>query len=243
MHKIILFCLILSSPSLIGQKKNDQKALEIIKKSVDAHGGKNYKNLDIKFDFRQFSYHIKLNKNTYFYQRNFKDSIGNKIEDAIDNGNFTRSINGKKVELSEKDQSRFKEATNSVAYFMLLPYKLLDKAVNLEYLGETAFENNEYHKIKVWFDEEGGGRDHEDIYCYWINKQTNLVDYLAYANGGPRLRKVIKRDVIDGVTYQNYDNYQILDKEIPANLYDQAFKDGKYKLLSKIEQNNYKGKK
>ncbi len=243
MHKIILYFLILSSTILIGQKKNDQKALEIIKKTVDAHGGKNYKNLDVAFDFRQFSYRIKLNKNTYFYQRNFTDSTGNKIEDVLDNGNFTRSINGKKVELSEKDQRRYKESTNSVAYFMLLPYKLLDKAVNLEYLGETTFENNDYHKIKVWFDEEGGGRDHEDIYCYWINKQTNLVDYLAYANGGPRLRKVIKRDVIDGITYQNYENYQILDKEIPANLYDQAFKDGKYKLLSKIEQNNYKGKK
>lgn len=243
MHKITLFFFLLLSTSLISQKKTDQKALEIIKKSVDAHGGKNYKNLAVSFDFRQFSYQIKLNKNTYFYQRNFNDSIGNKIEDVLDNGNFSRSINGKKVELSEKDQSRYKEATNSVAYFMLLPYKLLDKAVNLEYLGETTFENNEYHKIKVWFDEEGGGRDHEDIYCYWINKQTHLVDYLAYANGGPRLRKATKRDVIDGITFQNYDNYQILDKEIPANQYDQAFQDGKYKLLSKIEQSNYKGKK
>ena len=149
MKHIIILILLLSTHLLMAQKKTDTKALEIVKKSVKAHGGDAYKNLNVSFDFRQFQYKIVLNKSKYLYQRTFQDSIGNTIVDLLDNGQFSRTVNGNKIELTERDHGRFKEATNSVAYFMLLPYKLLDKAVNLEYLGETDFENNKYYKIKV----------------------------------------------------------------------------------------------
>jgi hypothetical protein len=239
-RNIIILIFLISSGIIFSQKKLDKKASDIIQKAVKAHGDKNYNDVDVSFDFRQFHYRVVQKKTTYQYQRSFSDSLGNMIVDLLDNGQFHRTINGEKVQLSERDHGRFKEATNSVAYFVLLPHKLLDKAVNLQYLGETNFEGNNYFKIKVWFDQEGGGKDFEDIYCYWINQNTYTVDYLSYANGGPRFRKATKRENVGGVVFQNYENYQILDKEIPANEYDQAFKDGKYKLLSTIEQVNYK---
>jgi hypothetical protein len=193
----------------------------------------------VTFDFRQFRFRIKNTKNGYYYERTYTDSIGNNLKDQLENGVYTHQVNGVATTLNAKMESRYREGLNSVAYFMLLPYKLQDKAVNAQYLEPTTIEGKKYHKIKIWFDAEGGGKDHEDIYCFWINQDTHTMDFLAYANGGPRFRKATKSEKIGGVVFQNYDNYQILDKEIPTDKYDQAFLEGKYKLLSKIEQSNY----
>jgi bacterioferritin (cytochrome b1) len=62
---------------------------------------------------------------------------------------------------------------------------------------------------------------------------------LSYANGGPRLRKATKRETVGGIVFQDYENYEILDKTISTTEYDKAFLEGKSKLLSKIEQSNY----
>ena len=111
--------------------------------------------------------------------------------------------------------------------------------VHLAHIGTIKIDNQEYDKIKVWFSAEGGGKDHEDVFCYWINQKTHTLDYLAYANGGPRFRKATKRETVNGIVFQDYENYQIPDKTIPTSDYDKVFIAGNAKLLSKIEQTHY----
>ena len=222
-----------------SQNINDDKAKKIINQCVSAHGGKLYEKVHISFDFRQFHFVIKTNKGDYYYERTYTDSTGNKMRDVLQNGIYLHEKNGEKTSLSQKMEDRYRESVNSVAYFMLLPYKLKDKAVRSTYVGSTEIDGNTYDKIKVWFDQEGGGRDYEDIFCYWIHQKNHTLDYLAYSNGGPRFRKVSKRDNVGGIIFQNYDNYKILDDQISADQYDDAFLSGKASLLSKIEQTNY----
>jgi hypothetical protein len=224
------------------QNKDDNKAKEIIKKSVEAHGGDAYNDVDISFDFRKYRFHIKQNGVNFLYERSTKDSLNNETKDILTNDSFRREINGVKQDLSAKDEGRFREATNSVAYFVLLPYKLLDKAVNAEHVGTMTINGQNYDKIKVWFDKEGGGKDHDDVFCYWINQQTHTLDYLAYDNGGPRFRKATKREKVNGVVFQDYENYEIADTLASTSDYDKFFVEGKVKLLSKIEQTNYVSK-
>ncbi|TAE38042.1 MAG: hypothetical protein EAZ70_01040 [Runella slithyformis] len=221
------------------QRVQDQKAQEIIKKCVEMHGGTHYQNFDVSFDFRKYSVGIQHNGTQFRYECSTQDSLKNTIKDVLTNTTFERTINGKKQELSAKDTDKYRESVNSVAYFALLPFKLTEPAVNLQYVGSTAIEGQNYDKIKVWFEAEGGGKDHEDIFCYWINQQTHTLDYLAYANGGPRFRKATKRTTVAGVVFQDYENYEILDKSAATSDYDQAFVKGKAKLLSIIEQSNY----
>lgn len=218
---------------------SDSKAKAIIEQCVQAHGGTNYRNLDVSFDFRKFSVRIQQTDTSFVYERSTRDSLGNEIRDRLSNRGFERSFNGQVQTLSAKDTDKYREGTNSIAYFVLLPYKLQDPAVNLEYLGETTLNGQTYDKIKVWFDAEGGGKDHEDVFCYWINRQTHTLDYLAYANGGPRFRKATKRERVAGVVFQDYENYEIQDTTLASPDYDKAFAAGKAKLLSKIEQTNY----
>lgn len=235
--KNILLSLILIFGFIACQDKKD-KAKSIIQKSIEVHGGKKYENFMAEFDFRKF--HIKLMQKDgkFQYERISKDSANNETWDIINNEGFLRIVNGNQVQLSEKDITKYTNAINSVAYFVLLPYKLNDKAVNLEYLGETTLENKKYDKIKVWFNQEGGGKDFEDIYCYWFNQETHTLDYIAYANGGPRFRRVKNRQTVGDIVFQDYENFAITDTTLQTFDYDKAFIAGKDSLLSLIEQKN-----
>lgn len=236
MKKLILISAL--ALTFIACKDKTDKAREIVEKSIEAHGGAKYEKFTAEFDFRKF--HIKLMQDNgkYQYERISKDSANNDIWDVVNNEGYLRLINGNQITLSEKDQEKYKNAVNSVAYFVLLPYKLKDKAVNLEYLGETEIDKQKYDKVKVWFDKEGGGKDFEDVYCYWFNQKTHLVDYLAYTNGGPRFRRVKNRQTVGGIVFQDYENFAITDTTIQAFDYDKAFIAGKDSLLSLIEQKN-----
>ncbi|RDB06685.1 DUF6503 family protein [Runella aurantiaca] len=220
----------------------DKKAKEIVDKCIKAHGGKNYEAFDLSFDFRKFKVHLKQTGTQFSYERTTTDSLNNVYHDILTNESFVRKRNDTTQVLSQKDEDKYREGINAIAYFVLLPYKLSEPAVILKYVGEISIDNQKYHKIRVTFEQEGGGKDHEDEFCYWINQSTNTLDYLSYANGGPRLRKAVKRDTVGGIVFQNYENYEILDKTLPTTEYDKAFLEGKSKLLSMIEQSNYVAK-
>lgn len=224
----------------MAQKAIDKKAQKVIRECVAAHGGKHYQNFDISFDFRKYKVSIWVKNADFKYERTTQDSSKNDILDVLNNAGFVREINGVKQILSAKEEDRYREGLNSIAYFALLPFKLTDPAVNLAHIGTIKIDDQKYDKIKVWFNAEGGGKDHEDVFCYWINQKTHTLDYLSYANGGPRFRKATKRATVSGIVFQDYENYEILDKTIRTDEYDKAFMQGKAKLLSKIEQVNYK---
>ncbi len=221
----------------------DEKVTHIVEQCIEEHGGKNYRDMDVSFDFRQFRVHLKQNGGTFLYERTSKDSLNNEIHDILTNDSFTRQVNGKKQDLSQKDTDKYKEGLNAIAYFALLPYKLSEPAVILKYLGETTIENKKYDKIGVSFQSEGGGKDHGDEFCYWINQQSHTMDYLSYSSGGPRFRKAIKRERVDGVVFQDYENYEVPDSALATFNYDKVFTEGNVKLLSKIEQSNYTSNK
>lgn len=240
MFKLIsLAALILIAISCRDKRPRDEKASHIVEQCIQQHGGKNYQDMDVSFDFRQFRVHLKQNGGNFLYERTTRDSANNLIHDILTNDSFRREVNGKKQDLSQKEADKYKEGLNAIAYFVLLPYKLSEPAVNLKYLGETTIKNKKYDKIGVSFEAAGGGKDHEDEFCYWINKSAHTLDYLAYASGGPRFRKATKREKVDGITFQDYENYEVPDSTLATFNYDKAFMAGKVRLLSKIEQQNY----
>lgn len=235
----ILTCVLFIIVSCHNKHSKNNKAAGIVEQCIAVHGGTNYQHLDVSFDYRQFRVHLLQDEGNFLYERTSKDSLNNVINDVLNNEGFTRNINGEKQDLSKKDYDKYKEGLNAIAYFVLLPSKLSEPAVNLKYIGEINIENNAYDKIDVTFDKEAGGKDHQDEFCFWINKRSHTLDYLSYSNGGPRFRKVTKRQKVDGVIFQEYDNYKIPDTTIFTSDYDKVFIAGNAKFLSKIEQDNY----
>ena len=237
--KFILSVCVFFAISCKTKKTIDSTAKKIIDTCIETHGGNNYQNLDVSFDFRKFRIKISNHGSQFKYERMTQDSLKREIHDILQNAGFSREVNHIQQNLSPQDASKYSESINAIAYFVLLPFKLSDPAVHSEKVGTIVLDNQTYDKIKVGFDAEGGGKDHQDVFCYWINQKSHTLDYLAYSNGGPRFRKAIKRDTCAGIIFQNYENYEVLDTTIGTSNYDKAFLSGKIKLLSKIEQSNY----
>lgn len=213
---------------------------KIIKEAIAAHGGNLYDSANYSFAFRKNTFQFKNDKSNYEYTKTYKkgDSV---IVDVLKNGRFTRTVNTKIVELSDKEIASGTGSINSVIYFATLPYKLNDKAVNSKFIEHITIKGENYNAIQVTFNEDGGGEDHDDQYFYWINTNTKKVDYLAYNysvnEGGVRFRAAYNKRVVNGVTFQDYINYEAKVgtalKDLPM-----LFEANKLKELSRIETEN-----
>ena len=137
--------------------------------------------------------------------------------------------------------TKYHRSINAVHYFSILPYGLNDKAVNKTYLGDVDIKGKPYYKIEVTFDKEGGGEDYDDVFVYWINKDTHEADYLAYSyNEGPkdigmRFREAYNRREVNGLSFTDYNNYKPTDSLATVYDLDSLFVANKLQLLSKIK--------
>ena len=109
-------------------------------------------------------------------------------------------------------------------------------------IGQDTIQNKEYYEIKVTFDSNGGGADHEDVYMYWIDAQNYNIDYLAYSfeveEGGIRFRKAYDPRTIEGIRFVDYENYKTDDLDTPLEELDDLYEAKQLELLSKIENKN-----
>ncbi|HDZ14798.1 hypothetical protein LCGC14_1150270 [marine sediment metagenome] len=213
------------------------KADSLVTKTIAAHGGELYDTAHYEFKFRKNRYTFHNKKEGYIYSTTSQKD-GNEIRDVLENGTFSRTINGKNTELSEKDITKYTEALNSVIYFATLPYKLQDAAVNKSFEGRTTIKNQEYDILLVSFDEAGGGTDHDDTFMYWLNSKTGTIDYLAYSyatnDGGVRFRSAYDPRTIAGIRFQNYINYEA-PLGTPLKKLPELYEMDELKELSRIE--------
>ncbi len=219
------------------------EAEQWIADAIEAHGGEKYKTAHYSFDFRGKQYSFKNESDKYVYQMKDVDDDGNQLIHTIENGNYSLKVEGEEFELPEEDIKKFKNALNSVIYFVNLPYKLQDKAVIADQKGETFINDTAYQLIVVNFEQENGGQDFEDQYMYWINKETKQVDYLAYNfkenKGGARFRKAYNRRVVDGILFQDYINYKAA-RDIDLYMLAELYEKGELEELSRIKTENVK---
>jgi Family of unknown function (DUF6503) len=218
------------------------KAQQIIDNAIEAHGGKNYENLNLEFDFRKRHYRAEKRSEFFHYEKNYTDKSDKEVHDILNNESFSRTIDGEPADLTEKQIAGYSNSLNSVIYFVLLPYLLNDPAVTKNYIGEETINGTDYYKIKVTFKQDGGGKDFDDEYLYWINKKTNTMDYLAYnyqvSGGGARFRSAYNIRTVKGIRFADYINYKPLEKTMDINTFGDLFQNGGLEELSKIVTEN-----
>jgi hypothetical protein len=213
-------------------------AQSIVDECIEVYGGKKYDDLDADFDFRNMHYTIKNKDGKYTYTRMQIDSSGHKIEDVVTNDSFERKIDGVKTSVPDSMGAKYTSSVNSVAYFFLLPKPLNDPAVSKELVGTSKIKGKEYDKIKVKFSEEGGGKDHQDVFMYWIEKKSKSMDYFAYSyetnGGGIRFREAFNQKTQNGIKYSDYRNYGFEDLKTKLEDLDVLFEQNKIPLKSEI---------
>lgn len=215
------------------------KSDRLIKEAINAHGGELYNTANYSFVLRKRRYEI--NNNSFSYSVDYENDSGDKIKDVLTGSSFTRTINNNKTVLTKEDKSKYSQSLNSVIYFALLPYKLNDASVNKKYIKEAVIKGENYDVVEVTFNQDGGGEDHEDEYYYWINKKDHKIDYFAYNyrvnGGGARFRSAFNRKVVDGITFQDYINWEV-SFETPLEDIPNLYENNKLKEVSRIELEN-----
>jgi hypothetical protein len=222
--------------------EEEDEATVLIRKAIEQHGGDLYTHSFMEFDFRDRHYTSRRNGGQFTYERIFTDEEGNGVRDVLSNDGFHREIKGEKVALSAKDSSDYSNSVNSVLYFVQLPYFLLDPAVNRSYLGETTIQGEPYHEILVTFSQEGGGKDYEDEFVYWIHRERFTMDFLAYNyltdGGGARFRESYNVRTVEGIRFADYINYKPGEDSREVANFDSLFEAGKLVEVSRIDSEN-----
>ena len=209
-------------------KNSDNIAVQnIIDKSIEVSGGNLYRTSNISFTLRDVGYELDNSTGRKILKRIINND-STTILDILKHNSFQRYIDGKAVIVADS------MATN---YFAYLPYGLNDPAVNKKLLGETQIGDSQYYRVEVTFDEKGGGEDYDDIYIYWINKETFKPDYLAYEfnidGGGTRFREAFNERIINGIRFVDYNNYKAT-ANISVYELEALFKIKELELLSTI---------
>ena len=240
MSRTIFYLLLIALAASCSQTLSDPQT--IVDRAIQATGGDRYLNSSIEFDFRDRHYKAARQGGVFSYERIFQDSL-NTIHDFVTNDGFRREINGVQSDVADSMRTRYSSSTNSVIYFALLPYGLNDAAVQKEFVGRSTVEGREYYKVKVTFGQQGGGEDFEDVYYYWFDPGTFAIAYLAYSFAEAdetsfRFRKAVNPQVVDGIRFLDYVNYQPMDKSQKVEHADQLFNEGKLSELSRIELKN-----
>lgn len=232
-NAILIFTILL----VIGCENKKQTAEEIMNKTIQMHGGELYENSTIDFDFRGRHYKLVRDQGQFAYHRIFSDS-SDTYHDVLRNSSFERTVNDSLVSLDDDWIRRYSNSVNSVAYFALLPFGLNDPAVNKQLLPEEEIGGHWYFKVKVTFDKDGGGEDFEDVFVYWINKETFFMEYFGYSyttdGGGIRFREAINPRKVGGIFFSDYINYKADDTDIDVESLAMKQQIGDLEKLSEI---------
>ncbi len=214
----------------------------IIDRAIEAHGLDNVFDKKIEFDFRERHYTLEREQGKYAYTRSFEDSLGSVRDVLVNSSQFTRFVNGQELELDDEWTGKYLNSVNSVLYFIQLPLTLNDPAAIKKYLGVQNLKGKSYHLLEIRFEEEGGGKDFEDVFLYWFDVESFQMDYLAYSyitdGGGVRFREAINRRNIKGLVFQDYINYKPGDKLTPLDQLAGLYEKGELLELSRIENVN-----
>ncbi len=245
MRNYRLYCLLLLGVvglESCGDKAQRLTADQIIQKAIDRHGGERYDNMEVEFDFRKRHFRAKISNGEYVYERSFRTKEG-WVTDVWSNDKFKRMIDEREVKLDQENMRTYRTATNSVIYFALLPFNLDDPVVNRQLMRPVKINDQPYYKVEMTYGKNGGGEDFENVYVYWIHKETFTIDYLAYSfninGGGVRFREAYNPREVNGIRFQDYKNYTI-SKDFPAQELDYAFETDQLRLISDIKLENIK---
>lgn len=221
--------------------KKEITAQEIIDKSIEVCGGELFQNHLVSFDFRDSHYISEMKGKKETLTRIIKNDTLH-LKDVRTSEGLKRFRNDTLITLTDSLANVYANSVNSVHYFSKLPYGLNDPAVRKELIGEIEIKGQQYYKIKVTFEEEGGGEDFDDTYLYWIHKKTFKPDYLGYSfmvnGGGTRFRVAYNERIIEGIRFVDYENLKPNDSTQTIFSADSLYLKGELELLSKIELKN-----
>lgn len=218
------------------------QAQQLIAEVQSAHGSGRLDSTVVEFGFRGTHFTVRRDSTGFRYERTYRaDSTGARVREVLTPDSLYRTVGGTCVDLSPEERRGLETVLNSVVYFALLPEALTDPAVQPRSLGRDTVQGIAYHEVEVTFQKEGGGRDWEDRFVYWMHPERHTVDYLAYyfhtGEGGARFRKAVNPRTVGGARFQDYLNYRAAaDTLRPDEIdhFDDLMQSGRLEKVSEV---------
>ncbi|WP_268122672.1 DUF6503 family protein [Roseivirga pacifica] len=164
-----------------NEAASDAKAIAIADKVMEAMGGRqawdNTHYVAWKFFGRDALVWDKWTGNVRIDRPN-----GTTLLTNINDGSGTAYLNA--TEITDADSvGQYMETAKSIwinhSYWLVMPFKLKDSGVTLNYVGEeNTMDGKPADKLKLTF--EGVGRTPQNMYYVWVDKETNLVSQWEY---------------------------------------------------------------
>ena len=237
----VVFIVFVFAATSSGCGVNAPSAQDVLNKSIEKHGYHPNQQLKIGFDFRENHFEANIDGGNETYTR-VSDQNGNNIVDVISKSSFSRRVNNVEIDIAHDTlSSQYSDEIKSVLYFALLPHAANKDVISRQLMTPINLNGNPYYKVEVTYNLNGGGRDFENVFVYWIHQENYTIDYLAYSyytnGGGVRFREAYNQREVNGVVFQDYVNYTI-DSDFPAHELDYAFETGLLREVSKIDLKN-----
>ncbi|MEO1255256.1 MAG: DUF6503 family protein [Bacteroidota bacterium] len=220
---------------------NTPSSQQVVDAAIKASGSEKLLSSEVSFTFRGVTYTYTRSEGNYTFSRVRKDTFNNEMKDILTNNGLVRYVNQVETDITSEKRDAYAASVNSVIYFAFLPLGLNDNAVNKSYISKVNIKGKQYHKIKVTFNQEGGGEDYEDVFYYWFDTEDFSMDYLAYSYNeedgkGMRFREAFNSRLINGVVIQDYKNLKPKVKgSVSLEQIDQAYINEGLEELSLIE--------
>lgn len=196
----------------------DADAVALVRAAREAHGSDRLDARTLHFTFRGTAFSTWTDGGRFRHTRTSADSLGREVRVVVDNDGVARTVGGADAPFAD-DAERLAaaESVGSVVYFVRLPAPLTDPAVRVRSLGRDTVDGAPYDALEVTFAQDGGGRDWQDRYVYWLHPARRTVDFLAYsyrespgdtarAATGHRFRRLVGVQTVDGLRVQDYEN-------------------------------------
>lgn len=226
------------------QKDTSLTAQQVIDKSMIVSGADKVSNSKIEFDFRDIKYTALREKGNFRLFRSFIDENLGMISDLVSNDGFERVVRGHLYQVPDSMAVKYSNSVNSVHYFSVLPFALNDSAVHKKLLKDVVVKGKSYYKVEILFSEDGGGKDFEDVFIYWLGKEDFKIDYLAYNfltdGGGMRFREATNERFVNGIRFVDYNNYKPKNASTKLENLEKAFENNGLEKLSEINLENVK---
>ncbi|MEM1180020.1 MAG: hypothetical protein AAGM22_16890 [Acidobacteriota bacterium] len=168
-------------------EKRDPKAVEIAERSLEAMGGAEAwaDTRYVRFNFFGFRLHH-WDRHTGDHRLEGKNREGQEyvvVHNIHDGGKGAGHVwlDGEALEGDDRAQwlGNAYGAWINDAYWLVMPYKLLDPGVNLAYDGSEELDGTTYDKLKLTF--QGVGLTPGDTYWAYIDRDTGLMGRWAYS--------------------------------------------------------------
>lgn len=190
------------------ESTSDMQAVALADQVMQANGGiKNWQNLTyVKWNFFGSRRHIWNKKTDDYVIHGIKDDFV--IKGNLHGPASYLALQGVQVSHADSLSKYSKKAIsmwNNDAYWLFMPFKLLDQGVHLKSMGEGSdLANNSADKIEMTFTAVGDTPDNK--YIIYIDKETKRVSqWDFYVNRGDEEA----RFQIPWTGYQNYDGVML----------------------------------